>query len=388
MRIALLTPDFPAEGHQRYVFVQQLVFALVDMGINITVIAPQSLTHAVVRKEKVFPRHTVEKTENGNIFQLYRPYDLSFGNKLRMLTTFTKGFLNHQLSHIINRVKPDVLYGHFWSSAMKMKDYALKHNLPLFVACGEGDNALEDLDKSLSKKQRQELHSLIKGVISVSSENKRKCIKYGFAREQDIVVLPNAVDGTLFHPINGTRLRKDLKVANDDFLILFVGGFIHRKGTKNLSEAIQKLNDKHIKSIFIGAPLGGDSEIPECYGIVYKGPMDHSKLPEFFNAADVFVLPTLNEGCSNAIVEALACGTPVISSDRPFNYDILNENNSILVNPESVDQVVDAIIQMKDDKNLYCKKKKYVLEHTQDHSITIRAQKIYDFICERTKVTK
>lgn len=80
--------------------------------------------------------------------------------------------------------------------------------------------------------------------------------------------------------------------------------------------------------------------------------------------------------------------TPVISSDRPFNYDILNENNSILVNPESVDQVVDVIIQMKDDKNLYCKKKKYVLEHTQDHSITIRAQKICDFICERTKVTK
>lgn len=380
MRLALLTPDFPSEGHQRYVFVQQLVFALVDMGINITVIAPQSLTHAIVRKEKIFPRHTEEKTENGNVFQLYRPYDLSFGNKLRMLTTFTKGFLNHQLSHIIHRVKPDVLYGHFWSSAMKMKDYALKHNLPLFVACGEGDNALEDLDKSLSKKQRQELHSLIKGVISVSSENKRKCIKYGFAREQDIVVLPNAVDDTLFHPINETRLRTDLKVANDDFLVLFVGGFIHRKGTKNLSEAIRKLNDKHIKSIFIGAPLGGDSEMPECHGIVFKGHLDHSKLPEFYNAADIFVLPTLKEGCSNAIVEALACGTPVISSNRPFNDDILNEKNSILVNPENVDEIADAIKRLKNNRSLYDEKKNYTVEHSCQYSIIKRATKIIDFI--------
>lgn len=380
MRLALLTPDFPTDSHQRYVFVQQLVFALVDMGINITVIAPQSLTHAVVRKEKVFPRHTVEKTENGNIFQLYRPYDLSFGNKLRKLTTFTKGFLNHQLSHIINRVKPDVLYGHFWSSAIKMKDYALKHSLPLFVACGEGDNALEDLDKSLSKKQRQELHSVIKGVISVSSENKRKCIKYGFAREQDIIVLPNAVDDTLFHPINETRLRTDLNVANDDFLVLFVGGFIHRKGTKNLSEAIRKLNDKHIKSIFIGAPLAGDSEIPECDGIVYKGPMEHSKLPDFFNAADVFVLPTLNEGCSNAIVEALACGIPVISSNRPFNSDILNEANSLLIDPENVNEIAIAINQLKNDKSLYDKLKSYSMEHSHQYSIKERAYKIQDYI--------
>ena len=66
----------------------------------------------------------------------------------------------------------------------------------------------------------------------------------------------------------------------------------------------------------------------------------------------MFCLPTLNEGCSNAIVEAIACGLPIISSNLPFNDDILDSSNALLVNPESVDDIASAIKQLMDNSDL------------------------------------
>ena len=94
----------------------------------------------------------------------------------------------------------------------------------------------------------------------------------------------------------------------------------------------------------------------------------------------IFLLPTLKEGCCNAIVEALACGVPVVSSNRSFNEDILNVYNSILVDPENVDDIANAIARFKDDKEYYGKTKKYLLANANGYSITERAKRIVDFI--------
>ena len=92
------------------------------------------------------------------------------------------------------------------------------------------------------------------------------------------------------------------------------------------------------------------------------------------------MLPTLKEGCCNAIVEALACGIPVISSDRPFNDDILDENNSIRVNPENVDAIAAAINKLVRDKACYVSLKKNAMDNSGEHSIVERAKAIIEFI--------
>jgi hypothetical protein len=76
---------------------------------------------------------------------------------------------------------------------------------------------------------------------------------------------------------------------------------------------------------------------------LFKGRLPHALVPEYLSCSDVFVLPTLAEGCSNAIVEAMACGLPIISSNLPFNTDILDESNAILIDPMKVEEIAKAI---------------------------------------------
>lgn len=379
-KITIIVDNFPSAGRPVFVFVQQLVYAMVDQGSNISVVAPQSLTHALLRGEKLRPRVSIEHTALNNTFYVYRPYSLSFGMGHRFLYKLSAKFNKRSLTKTLDSIQPEILYGHFWHSAYKVKDYAIKNKIPLFVACGEGDDALEKLISNLSDKQKKQLANKVKGVICVSSENKRKCLEYGLSQERNTIVLPNCVDANLFHPMDKTIGRNELGIGENDFVISFTGAFIKRKGSKVLSDAIKKISNPQIKLIFMGKPLKGDDCTPDCPGIVYKSSTEHHQIPKYLNASDVFVLPTLKEGCCNAIVEALACGIPVISSNRPFNNDILNENNSIVVDPESVEAVANAISLMRNDKELYDKKKKYAEYHSGQYSIVERARKIKDFI--------
>ena len=94
-------------------------------------------------------------------------------------------------------------------------------------------------------------------------------------------------------------------------------------------------------------------------------------------------MPTLAEGCCNAIVEAMSCGLPVISSNLPFNWDVLDENNSILVDPKNVDAIADAIIKLRDDKNLREQMAASSLKKASALTIDQRASDIIHFIKSR-----
>lgn len=385
MKILLLAGDYPAVGHQSLVFVQQLVHAMVDFGVQVTVVAPQSIIHSLVHKQKLLPRKTIANTESGVEYVIYRPVVLSFGN-IGMLRPISDWYNRRTISHKVASLKYDVIYSHFWSSAMYIYKYAYEYNIPLFVACGEGDNALEDMMLSMNINNRNKLSSSVTGVISVSSENKRKCIDYGLANEDKIIVLPNCVNTEFFHKADATDVKHRLCIRDNDFVIAFVGGFIPRKGPDRIAKALKMLNDPEIKVMFIGKPFPGYPYEFDCPGIIHKGPIDHDLLPEYLNCASVFVMPTQNEGCCNAIVEALAIGLPVISSNGPFNDDILDENNSIRINPDSVEEIASAIKFLKDNLSLRMQMSEYSLSHHSQYSIKERAKRIYDFILQKANL--
>lgn len=377
--ITVIAGNYPAPGRAALVFVQQLVHAMIGQGVKVTVVAYQSVIHSLVHREKLLPRHSTGVTENGVEYDIYRPYTLSFGNR-DYLKKLMKWFNRRSILSTIKKVNSDVLYAHFWSSALPVYEYAKENGIPLFVACGESYDYFEEMIVTIPKKQLAALASAVTGVVSVSSENKRKCIDFGLSRAENTDVFPNCTNTDFFHKRDAKELKNKLGIKDSDFVLCFVGGFIPRKGPDRVAQAIKNLNDQRIKVMFIGKTFPGYAYDFDCPGIIHKGPLDHDQIPKYMSCADVFVLPTLNEGCSNAVVEALAMGLPVISSDGPFNDDILDEKNSIRINPDNVDALTEAIRKLRDDKELRMSMAEYSNSRHEEYSIGGRAKRILDFI--------
>ncbi len=383
MNICFISSNYPSTESNANVFVEQLVNEIQRQGIDVSVVSPQSVTQHLFRGTKFLPCFELRK--NGQYtYKLYRPHIITTGRKLqflqRYITRINRFFIERCISHAFDKV--DVLYGHFWSQGLIAAKYAKHNNIPLFVACGEGDNAIEDMVNQLGENKIYELAQTVTGVISVSSENKRKCIEYGLA-STNIEVFPNAYDSSVFKysEDDRSRIRKTLSLKDEDVLVGFVGSFIERKGPNRLIEALNEINDSHLKLILVGKPLPGEEDTSMDYeGLVYKGSINHKMLPAYLSAMDIFCLPTLKEGCCNAIVEALACGVPVVSSNLPFNDDILNDKNSVRINPLDVKQIAEAISNLKNNVQRRDIMHEQALISAQALLLEERAKRIISFI--------
>lgn len=374
--IFLCSDQYPTRNDPVYPFVEQITVAFARMGINVSVVAPQSLTKHWTRKTPLHPvSRVIEGVFPGKI-EIYQPRILSFGSRLKKINFLLKKMAVKNIYRHLT-TKPDVCYGHFWHSAYALFDIAKKENIPLFVACGEADVLAEN---SLLYNRNKDFFDYVKGIFCVSKKNKRESLILGYKKESNCVVLPNAIDESLFFRKEGCLLRQRYGFSDLDFIVVFVGSFINRKGPLRVAEALKKLNNERIKAFFIGKEQDSVGQDPVCPGILYKGVVEHEKLVDYLNMADVFVLPTLAEGCCNAIVEAMACGLPIISSNLPFNDDILDDTNSIRINPNSVDEIAAAILKIKRDKTLCEQMGQASLRKAQNLTIDVRARKILEFI--------
>lgn len=367
MNIAVITYDYPDVLRPVYPFVKALVDEWGKMEHEVTVISPFSITRA-----RSLTRY--KELAHAESVQIIRPKIVSFSYRLKFGNqSLTDRIHSRAVDNCLKKLaqKPDVIYCHFWKEAMFAYKYAEKNDIPLVVASGESD-----LPTFLEKEPFLSQCNKVSKVICVSSKNKKESIEKGLTTKEKCIVLPNAIDNTLFRVSDQQELKKKLGIKTDHFVVAFVGWFNERKGAKRVSAALSKLANPNIKAIFIGE---GEAE-PDYPGIIFKGRIPHDEIPKYLNCADVFVLPTLREGCCNAIVEAMACGLPVISSDKEFNWDILDETNSIMVDPTDVDSIATAINRLYENKGVRLSMRKTTLKKVEGLTIESRAKRIIEFI--------
>lgn len=372
MHLLVCSPSWPTSKTIDFVFVDQLCRSFADLGHKVTVIAPQSITKCMMRHIPITKRHYTYQTEKGNTIDIYRPYTISLGNSGAKLPFGTD---EQAVKRAFKKIKdkPDICYGHFWGSIFKLYPLAKAACIPLFGASGEEDVSYY---VNHSEEYKKEVRDYLSGVVSVSTKNQQECFSLNLVEPENSIVIPNAIDQTLFFKRDKMTCRKELGLNEKDFVVAFVGQFVPRKGTLRLSDALKKINDPDIKAVFIGS----GQEDPDYERIVHKGTVAHDDVPRWLSASDVFVLPTQNEGCCNAIIEAMACGLPIISSNRAFNWDVLNNQNSIMIDPDNVDEIAMAIKTIKEDDERRITMSKAAHITADGLSIQKRAEKIIVFI--------
>ncbi|MCH7564039.1 MAG: glycosyltransferase, partial [Gemmatimonadetes bacterium] len=112
-----------------------------------------------------------------------------------------------------------------------------------------------------------------------------------------------------FYPRPRAEMRRKLGLPMDRPIVAFTGHFHERKGPPRLLGAIRTRPE--IGAVF----LGSGPMTPKGAQVLFSGAVPHQEVPDWLGAADIFVLPTLAEGNCNAIMEAMACGLPVVASD-------------------------------------------------------------------------
>ncbi|MCJ7425167.1 glycosyltransferase family 4 protein [Candidatus Bathyarchaeota archaeon] len=186
-------------------------------------------------------------------------------------------------------------------------------------------------------------------VICLTTSDAEKVSRYGCSPEK-LQVIPNGVDVDKFRPMNGETSG----------LLLWCGRFVHEKGLEYLIRAFEFIRRKSGGQT-VKLTMAGDGplfprilQLAEKSGlgrtVSFIGPIPRKEIPSLMNKSSIYVLPSLNEGMPYALLEAMACGKPVIGSDIPGIRDVITHGqNGILVPPRSPEAFANAILELLED---------------------------------------
>ena len=183
-------------------------------------------------------------------------------------------------------------------------------------------------------------------VIAVSQSLKDLILKMGYFHNK-VFVIHNGVRHDIFYPMDKIKARRSLNFSVDRKIILFIGSLIQIKGIDVLLRAFANMSEKnHSNLVIIGKGeldyhLKALAEKLHIESRVhFMGSRKHDEISLWLNACDVFCLPSRNEGFPTVIVEALACGRPVVATKvGGIPEAVTNDTLGILVEPNNTEEL-------------------------------------------------
>jgi len=268
----------------------------------------------------------------------------------------------------------DLVHGHYWDGGIAGLALARAYGTPfVFTSHSLGKVKQRDLpDEALYHYATRvpaetEAMSQAQLVIALSAVEEGYIRDlYGLAAAR-VSIVPGGVDTTFFSPRGDPQaLREELGMASaDEALVLALGRLDPRKGFPYLvaaaPEVIQRVEAVGRKARFFISAGGGEplteeesaerqrivagiaaSGRPDCFTLVSK--LDLSRVPEYYSAADVFVAPSPYEPFGLVVIEAMACGAPVIATNQGGPPEIISEGqDGYLVHPSDTALLAERI---------------------------------------------
>lgn len=342
--IVVITTLYPNKIQFRHgIFIETRIKKLnINDSINITVIAPVPWFPF---RSKYFPNYSklldVSSVESRYDITVYHPRYIVIPKIGMVLTPFFLALsVYFQVRAMLKKgFNIDVFDAHYYypdgvSAAIVSKLLGI----PLIItARGSDINSISDY--TLPRKMILWAAGVAKYNLAVSDALRQRMIALGI-KSCSTGVFRNGVDLELFRPLNRDELRKQWKLKGN--VLISVGNLIELKGHHFIISSMALLPEYTLlivgKGEFERRLQKLAIEIGVDQRVHFLGEVNQLKLPELYNIADALVLASSREGWANVLLEAMACGTPVIASNIPGTSEVVFASEAgILVNERSVE---------------------------------------------------
>jgi teichuronic acid biosynthesis glycosyltransferase TuaC len=245
--------------------------------------------------------------------------------------------------------RPDVVLSYcIYPDAFAAISVARKLGVPV-IAGARGSDLLRISD-AFTRHQIKRALQWCDYVIAVSSELISKAVELGACKDRTRVI-PNGCETSIFFPAERDEAKRELALPNGCQLVTFVGRLVRLKGLSELLTAFKSLLGAHPSLVL--ACIGDGPLMPELRElcatmgiqdrVYFTGNLPATAVARWLAASDLFCLPSHSEGCPSAVIEALACGRPVVATDVGGIPDLIRPSCGILVPPKNSGALQSAI---------------------------------------------
>ena len=350
-------PCFDAGGVVRVVY--DISKELIAKGHEVTVYTTDGCSKRLdVEKNTPVDMDGIRVYYFRNLSQIIR-------NKLKIATPY------HLLRIIKKEIKNyDVIHIHEHRTilAVMVHHYAKKYNIPYIVQAH--GSVLPIFQKGLFKKLFDKVwgFNILYDASKVIALTKTELEQY---QEMELIkerveIVPNGINLSEYqHLPERGKFRKKYGITEDDRVILYLGRINKIKGLDLLIKSFYEISKdlKNIKLVIVGPDDGFMNKLMEMLkklnlqnNVLVTGPLYNKDKFAAYVDAEVYVLPSIYETFPIAVLEALACGTPVIVTERCGISNLL-KNCGIIVEYDEK-QLIDSIKLLLDNKDMYAEFKK------------------------------
>ena len=336
--IVVLSSAFPSSEYRHAgVFVQERM-RFVEKSLPVSVVSPRPWfpLQSLIRRWRPSFRPSLPAFEVRAGLDVHRPRVVSVPGVLKQWDGFLMALGAYPRLRLLKmQGRLDVLDAHFaypegYAAALLGRWLGVPVTLTM-----RGTEARHARDPRLRPLLRAALEGATR-VFAVSKALKRVAIGLGIP-ESKVLVVGNGVDSTVFHSMPRAIAREQLGIGAMAKVLVTVGGLVERKGFHRVIDCMPDLVREFPDLLYLivgSAGPEGDWEsrlreqvralgVSERVRFLGAMPPDQLKIP--LSAADLFVLSTRYEGWANVLLEAMACGTPIVATDVGGNCEVVSE---------------------------------------------------------------
>ena len=193
--------------------------------------------------------------------------------------------------------------------------------------------------------RKKQLFSGLNLTIITPSQWLADLVKQSFLKEYPVKVIHNGIDLSVFRP-TPSDFREKYHIPEDKFILLGVAfGWGKRKGLDVLVELSRRLDPEKNQIVLVGTDDSVDKTLPENILSIHRT-QNQQELAEVYTAADLFVNPTREDNYPTVNMEAIACGTPVLTFRTGGSPEIVDKDTGAVVDCDDIDALEQEIVRI------------------------------------------